>query len=581
MAPNPQDLTGKPLKRFFRLLSLERKEIGYVYLYAIMNGLINLSLPLGIQAILNLTLANEISSSWILLIVVVTIGTIAAGAMIIMQTTITETIQQRVFTRAAFEFAYRIPRMKLEALSKYYPPELVNRFFDVLSIQKGLPKILIDFSSAILQMTFGVILLSFYHPFFVFFGFGLLSLLGLIIRLTGPKGMETSLQESDYKYRVVYWLEEVARTLRTFKLAGQTDLALKKTDSLVSGYLGARKRHFRVLITQYANIVGFKTVVTAGLLILGSILLIQREINLGQFVASEIIIILIISSVEKLVLSADTVYDVLTAMEKIGKVTDLPLERHTGLPFRQTPDQKGMKVSVRDLSFTFPGEMHPSLYHVSFDVNPGEKICIAGFNSSGKGILLNLVSGLYEQYSGVVAYNDIPAGTFDPIALRAYIGDCLMQKTLFRGTLLENLTMGKEEITMERIMWALDRLNIKDLILDLPKGLYTEIVPEGPQFPPSVIRKLILAKCLAKEPQLLIVEDFLFMLDRKDRGSIADFLTCTELHTVVLASNDSLIAQRCDRVIVLNHGAVIDQGTFDEIREKPYADDLFNLPLSD
>ena len=581
MAEIKQDLKGKPIKRFLGLLSLEKKEITYVYIYAIMNGLINLSLPLGIQAILNLTLANEISSSWVLLIVVVTVGTIAAGAMTIMQTVITETIQQQVFTRSAFEFAYRIPRLKLEALSQYYPPELINRFFDTLSVQKGLPKILIDFSSALLQMIFGLILLSFYHPFFVFFGFGLLFILGLIIRITGPKGMTTSIQESDYKYQVAYWLQEMARTLGAFKLAGQTDLALRKTDHLVSNYLDARKKHFRVLIGQYTSIVGFKTVVTAGLLVLGSILLIQREINLGQFVASEIIIILIINSVEKLVLSADTVYDVLTAMEKLGQVTDLPLERHAGLPYRQDEEAKGMKVSVRDLSFTYPNETQPMLYHISFDVLAGEKICIAGFNGSGKSILLNLMSGLYEQYSGVVAYNDIPANNFDPIDLRAYIGDCLLQKSLFRGTLLENLTMGKPEITLERVMWALDHLNLKQYVVDLPKGLYTEGVPEGPQFPSSVVRKLILAKCLAKKPQLLIVEDFLFMLDRDDRSQIADFLTCSALNTVVIASNDSLIAQRCDRIVVLDHGAVIDQGSFEEISQKPYAENLFNLPLTD
>ncbi len=581
MAETTNELTGKPIKRFFRLLSLERKEISYIYTYAIFNGLINLTLPLGIQAILNLTLANEISSSWVLLIVIVTLGTAVAGAMTIMQTAITETLQQRIFARASFEFAYRIPRLKLEALAEYYPPELVNRFFDVINVQKGLPKILIDFSTALLQMIFGLILLSFYHPFFIFFGFGLLFILGLIIRLTGPRGMNTSLDESEYKYQVAYWLQEIARTLSTFKLAGQTDVALKKNDKLVSGYLEARKEHFRVLIGQYASIVGFKTIVTAGLLVLGSILLIQREINLGQFVASEIIIILIINSVEKLVLSADTVYDVLTAVEKMGKVTDMPLERHSGIPFKQVEQSGGMKLSIRDLSFTYPSESQPSLYHVSFEAKPGEKICIAGFNGSGKNLLLNLMSGLYEQYSGVVAYNDIPAGNFDPIDLRAYIGDCLLQKNLFRGSLLDNLTMGKPEITLENVMWALERLNLKDYILGLPQGLYTEIMPESPQFPPSIVRKLILAKSLAKDPHLLIIEDFLYMLDREDRKAIADFLTCSELKTMVIASNDALIAQRCDRVIVLSQGAIIDQGKFEDVRQRPYASDLFNFPLSD
>jgi len=581
MAERSQELVGRPVRRFFRLLSLERKEIAHIYTYAIIAGLINLSLPLGIQAILNFTLANEISSSWILLIIVVTVGTAMAGLIQIMQLSITETLQQRIFARASFEFAYRLPRIRLEALSKYYPPELVNRFFDTLNVQKGLPKILIDFSTALLQMIFGVLLLSFYHPFFVFFGFGLLALLGIIIRLTGPRGLSTSLQESDYKYQVAHWLEEIARTLSTFKLAGQTDLALRKTDELVTNYLDARKRHFRVLVLQYGNIVGFKTLVTAGLLILGSILLIQREINLGQFVASEIIIIMIINSVEKLVMSADTVYDVLTAMEKIGKVTDLPLERHDGIPFKNVEVPDGMKVSVTDLQFTFPGERHPSIRGISFEAKPGEKVCIAGFNASGKTLLLNLISGVYEQYEGVLAYNDIPAGNFDPIDLRAYIGDCLFQKTLFRGTLLENLTMGRPEITIDKVMWALERLNLKEFVLALPHGLYTELVPESPKFPPSVVRKLLLAKCLAKEPHLLIVEDFLHMLDRDDHRAIADFLTCQELNTVIIASNDALVAKRCDKIVVLSQGSVLAQGTFEEISEFPWANNLFNLPLSD
>ncbi|MEM9984452.1 MAG: hypothetical protein AAF804_05090, partial [Bacteroidota bacterium] len=133
----------------------------------------------------------------------------------------------------------------------------------------------------------------------------------------------------------------------------------------------------------------------------------------------------------------------------------------------------------------------------------------------------------------------------------------------------------------DQVMWALDRLNLKDFVLGLPDGLYTEVVPEAPQFRSSIVRRLILAKCLVKDPQLLIVEDFLYMLDTEDRKKIADFLTCSELHTVVMASNDSLVAKRCDRVIVMEHGTIIDQGTYEEILQKPYAEDLFNLPLTD
>ena len=88
-----------------------------------------------------------------------------------MQLRIIETIQQRIFTRAAIELSYRFPKIKMHELRNYYPPELANRFFDTLTIQKGLSKILIDVPTALLQILFALLLLSFYHPFFIVFGF--------------------------------------------------------------------------------------------------------------------------------------------------------------------------------------------------------------------------------------------------------------------------------------------------------------------------------------------------------------------------------------------------------------------------
>ena len=185
-----------PVRRFFALLAPDRRDIFYIYFYAIFNGLVYLSLPLGIQAIINIIMGGQLSTSWVVLVVFVILGVAFSGGLQILQLTITERLQQRIFTKASFEFAYRIPRIKMEAVNKHYVPELMNRFFDTLSVQKGLPKILIDFSSATLQVVFGLFLLSLYHPYFILFGVVLVVLVYLIFRLTGKKGLDTSLRES-------------------------------------------------------------------------------------------------------------------------------------------------------------------------------------------------------------------------------------------------------------------------------------------------------------------------------------------------------------------------------------------------
>jgi len=140
-----------PLKRLYRMLTLDKREILIIYAYAIFNGLINLTLPLGVQAIIGFVISADYSASWGLLIFIVVIGVATTGVIQILQLSLTELLQKRIFTRASFEFAYRIPRFKLEAISDFYAPELMNRFFDTLNVQKGLSKILIDFSSSIFK----------------------------------------------------------------------------------------------------------------------------------------------------------------------------------------------------------------------------------------------------------------------------------------------------------------------------------------------------------------------------------------------------------------------------------------------
>ncbi|WP_020595704.1 ABC transporter transmembrane domain-containing protein [Spirosoma panaciterrae] len=326
----PIELPPSPWQRLMRLLINEKKDIGYIYLYAIVTGIISLSLPLGIQAVFNLVSGGLVFSSVYVLIGVVILGVLAAGLLLVGQMALVEVLQQRIFAKAAFEFTYRLPRIEPEALEGYYPPELMNRFFDVLTIQKGLPKLLIDLTAATVQIIFGLILLSAYHPIFVGFGLFTVFIIWLISRLYGPSGVRTSLNESKYKYKVVAWLEEIAGNLPRYR--NQTKTAdqepMNKMDDLVANYVKYRNEHFKVLRQFFYGGVAFKTIVTGGLLILGTTLVVGREMSLGQFVAAELVIVLITGSVDKLISGIDTVFDLVTAVEKIGNVTDMPLTEH-------------------------------------------------------------------------------------------------------------------------------------------------------------------------------------------------------------------------------------------------------------
>ncbi len=564
-----ENLSGKnlsPVKRLFRLLHAERKEINYIFFYALIAGLISLVLPLGIQSTVELISGGVFFSSVYVLIAIIIIGVLLGGGIQIFQITLVENLQRRIFAKASLEFAFRIPRLRAEAIIGNHAPELVNRFFDIVTIQKGMPKLLIDLSAGVIQILFGLLLLSLYHPFFVFFSFGLLSILTIIFYLTGSKGLQTSIEESKYKYKVAHWLEELARAINSFKLAGSTDLPIKKTDYNVNNYLKFRSQHFNVLITQYSFILLFKAAVTGGLLVVGTYLVVDRQITLGQFVASEVIIILLLNSVEKIIMYMDVLYDLLTAVDKVAAVTDVPLEKIGGLDMIKSPRDQGHSIRIKDLKYKYPDASALVLNGVDLEIQPGEHLCISGPGGSGKTTLTNIISGIYSDFEGVVTINNYSIRDLDLIHLRDKIGKNISQEDIFDGTILENITVGKPMESVQDAIEALEQVGLADDINRLPDGLNTHLNSGGKNWSNTNIHKLILARCLAKKPKLIILNDFFTGLKRQSKLDLIQCLVDRKNHWTLLAvSNDPLIMAACDRVIVMNEGVIEGMGKFDQL----------------
>ena len=511
-----------PWRRFIGLLQLEKKDILQVFYYAIFAGLVALSLPLGIQAIINLIQGAQVSTSWIVLVVLVTLGVLFSGALQLMQLRIIESIQQRIFTRASFELSYRFPKIKMTELRNFYPPELANRFFDTLTIQKGLSKILIDVPSALLQIIFALILLSFYHPFFILFGLLLLLLIYTVFKFTAQRGLQTSLEESQNKYKVAHWIQDVARTVVSFKLSGKTNLSLRKNDALVTEYLHARESHFKILVIQFLQMIGFKVLVTAGLLIIGGVLVLNQEMNIGQFVAAEIIILLVIASVEKLILGLEPFYDVITSIEKLGQVVDKNLEPQEG----ETPDFKNnFKIELNEVGYAVANREKAILNDISLNIDTQTRLLIQGESGTGKSSLLRLVAGIIQPTKGRIHVNNLSLESIHLNHFRANLGLSLSEELPFEGNLRENITFGDPEVSDDDIYWAFEKVGLTDFFKEQARGLETVLYPEGKQISFTVAKKIILARAIVKKPKLLILEDPLDQFNSEETNSIIDFLS--------------------------------------------------------
>lgn len=546
---------SRSLYKLFRLLRLDGKEITALYLLSILSGLIQLSLPLGIQAIINFAIVatgrKQLPASMWVLILLVVLGVLFTGMLKINQMKIVEKIQQKIFTRFSFEFSYRIPKLNVKSIDQFHLPELVNRFFDIPTLQKSMAKLLLDIPTAVIQLCFGLILLAFYNSVFIVFGIILLVILYLILYISSPKGFEASLQESNFKYDIGGWIQEIARGIKTFKFFNSYNLHIEKTNHLLEGYLHSRNRHFQILKLQYWSLVVFKILITASMLIVGGILLIRQEINIGQFIAAEIIILTIMNAVEKLIVSLETVYDLLTSVEKINKITEKPIDEEGSYEFIK---KQGIEIEAKNLSFGF--EKNYILQNISFHIKPGQKVAITGDGDSGKTVLLRLLTGVFQDFKGELSFDQIPINNYNLNTLRNHIGIYMQKQDIFSASLWENITLGNVDIKEQDVLDVFKIVGLDNFYKSLHKGFDTHLEPTGKQLSSSNVQKLLIARSLLNQPALLLLDEPMKLIAADDKQFLQNYLFSLKDVTIIFTTNDPSLISKSDLVIHLEKGLV-------------------------
>ena len=535
------------IRKISKLLWLEKQDIINIYVYSIFAGLVSLSLPLGIQTIIGFVQAGSISTSIVVLIAFVLFGTFGNGFLQVRQLELIEKIEQKLFLRYSVDYAERLPKLNIQKLDHYYLPELVNRFLDLPGLQKSLHKLLVDLPAALIQIFFGILLLSFYHPFFIAFGFFLIVILGLIINSTSGKGFSTSIETSDYKYKLASWFEEMARGIKTFKYSHHTKLHLSKTDTILDGYFHARSSHFKVLRLQYWILILFKTLIVASMLIIGVDLLLEQQINIGQFVAADIVIIVILTSVEKLISSLENIYESLTSVEKLDKVLKAEIEE-SGKGLLENGDSP-MSIKFDKVQFSYEHNKD-LLKDLSFDINPGEWALIKGGFGKGKSTILRLLAGTVKAQSGEIIINQNPIGSYQIGSLRKQMGVLAGSQEIFEGTLMENLTLNDPDIPINTLQTLVNLTGLSEYVQKHEKGLYAEMMSFGLQLSSKTKQQVLLCRALLTAKSLLILEEPFRYVDEDRLTEIINYIKSQKL-TVVMTTNSNQYDQYFDQIIEL------------------------------
>lgn len=546
---------GKSLVKLNQLLMLDRSDISVVYMFAILAGIVQLSLPLGIQSIISFVMAGSISTSLVVLIIMVVFGVFMNGLLQVRQLQVIEKVKQKIYVRYSLEFSDRLPKLNIEKLDNAYIPEMVNRYFDSISLQKGVDKLLIDLPAASIQVLLGMLLLSFYHPVFIAFGFVLIIIVLSILRFTSKKGLSTALKASSYKYGMAAWLQEIARTIKTFKYTKGTSLHMKKTDGLLNGYLDSRTAYFRILIKQFWSLISFKIIITGAMLIIGSYLLVNQQINVGQFIAADIVILAIIASVEKLITNLDTVYDAMVSIEKLGDITESETEQSGTYVLSEAAT--GVAVDFEQVRFSYGDNHQPVLQDISFSVAPGELVQLKGVSGAGKSTILRLLTGAFTNYEGQILIDKLPVSNYALQSLRSKTGILLGSQDIFQGTLWENLTMGNTDTSKEEVNKLVEITGLQPFVASCRNGYDTVLLPVGNKLSTENRKNILLIRALLGKHRLLLLEDPFDHLHPDNKRKTIEYIRTQKKATVLMASQKDEWTQYCDKVIEISKEGII------------------------
>jgi len=560
MASSSERASATPSGRLIALFSPERADIALIVLFSAITGLLYLATPLTVDSVVqNIAFGGQQQiyiQALVILALTLLVFLLLLSVVSIVQHYIAELIQRRLFTRISADLSFRLPRLNNESLRSFKKLELVNRFLDVGTVQKTSAMVLLDGVNVILAALIGMLALAFYHPFLLAFDLILLASLIAIIIPFNRAGIRTSIKESYAKHALAGWFEQLTLTPVRFKRPDDRSFSERKTNGFVKDYLDARRRHYRILITQIIGLLALQAVASAALLGIGGFLVLSGELTLGQLVASELIVSAIVASFVSLGKHIELWYDAVAAMDKLGSIVDLPIERQTGKNAKNI--NGSMTVEFGDLSFVDKNSRF-ALNHVTQSVQQGERVGITGPDDADLGALLELIYGLRSSYEGAIKLSNLDLRYWELDSLRLQV-QFIQEPDIFEGSVRQNVIGAREDIDTEAIYERFRKfhLTLPQSVFD--NGLDTRLETDDAKLTMAQRVKLAFARISLSEPTLILIDQTLDGCDSSEFKPVLDYLFAGEAPaTILIASRDTRILDRCDRVLTIQgDGRVVD-----------------------
>jgi putative ABC transport system ATP-binding protein len=536
-----------PVERLLTLIRSEKNDLFVLFYLTLGYSILGIATPLAVQALVNNITMGGVMQPLVVISIILFSLLVLSGFLYVLELYLVEYIQRRLFVDTAMHVAHKTQGAIISIYDKTNPVELVNRFFDIITIQKSAASLLTTGLIAMIQVVIGSIILIFYSFYFSIIVLMVILFFWFTISILGKNATKTAIDESKAKYATAAWLETIAGNFYLFKFYNGLQRAESYTNALAHKYLNKRASHFTYLLWQNFTAVMFYAFIGTAMLAIGGMLVVNSQINLGQFVAAELIFFGVLAAFVRMVSKLGDYYDILAAVDKIGVLDDLPQEE---IKNNQTVLDSLNAITVNNLSFAYTSRVHP-IQDINFSISKGHNIAIMGLSGTGKSTIVDLITGLRIPDNGQIEFNGVDLRQINRLALRNKIG-IATEIEVFEGTIIDNIRLDNTTISLHEINDVLEELGLIDDIAQLEHGLDTQLTGFGAPLSTTQLQRLMLVRAIVINPDMLIIDGIIDNLNLEQIQLVINYLLKRQQDWMLLLTTRSEhIANQFDQQIFL------------------------------
>lgn len=455
----------------------------------------------------------------------------------------------------------RLFRLPLKFFTTYNNADLMRRFTSLESARRTTLRMLVSTSMDLVTLLVGLGTLTFYFPLgaLAVSGVALLSL--LVAFWLGKLSMAAYVEGESMTTNVLTVVYELVANMLPIRMFGAERRAF---DRWRDNFVEMRRRSVRS--SRYANLYSaFQQ--SSGLLTLGLVFAIvaysvkpNDGATVGYYVAFIGSLSLVTGAVNSLASTLMSVFGLLPSANMAAPILK-------AVPESMTARKRLLKltgdVELAGVSFRYSDESPWVLSDLSLSIKPGEFVGIVGSSGCGKSTLVKLLLGLLQPIKGAIYFDKNDLAAIDLDLLRQQCGVMLQDYRMFSGSILENISAGRD-LEMEQVLTLLDTIGMGGFVKALPMGIHTVIGESTTAFSGGQVQLMALARALAGDPKLLIFDEATSALDNTSLKVVGEVIGKLSMTRIMFTHRLGTLKE-CDRIIVLDQGAVSQQGSFDEL----------------